>query len=481
MLWKRNSLNVINFLSQESIQPELRGDEEPTYGHVIPRADRTHYRTTSDGFVINQDTELQVTPSYNLEEEAVTYDEEGSEYVFDETTGQAVRRVKKVSFAAEDERFVIERPGEVKGLGLSRLFSFGPPKPMKSLPGKEKKADGGELMGPHPMGLDQLEVPPVVPARSSSRRSTSKEASPAAGFISPEATSPKAFIAAMTGGLLGVSRSPDPSGRRETASTSPNTMVGSVFGTLLKRGHKTSRPGSKTGSRTSSADRSSHSQDLGSEDNVMMTEGLGGEGGRTSSRGSNFDENEDARSESSLVQRLGLKKKKKPAKVQMADFDELFARGMARSAQIESENNMNPFQSTSGSAQAAVTMAAMGSGGAAGNERYDEYGTRFTPFEVYSHDEAFRRTQQEEGIGYAEKVLSYLDDQAHAPAHAAAATASIEMPEGRERGRERHRPKHSRDSSGGGRHSGALEQHGVKVSSSRYGFEQNFVKKCHSS
>jgi len=200
----------------------------------------------------------------------------------------------------------------------------------------------------------------------------------------------------------------------------------------------------------------------------VVIEGVGGESGqqRTSSRGSNFDDNEDNRSESSLVQRLGLKKKKKPAKVQMADFDELFARGMARSAQIESENNVNPFQTTSGSPSAAVTMAAMGSGGVAGNERYDEYGTRFTPFEVYSHDEAFRRTQQEEGIGYAEKVLSYLDDQAHAPAHAAAGTVSMELQEGRDRGRERHRPKHSRDSSGSGRPSGALDL-GVKAISSR--------------
>jgi hypothetical protein len=69
--------------------------------------------------------------------------------------------------------------------------------------------------------------------------------------------------------------------------------------------------------------------------------------GAASSRGSNYEDTEDARSESgSLVHRLGLTKKKnkvKPAKVQLADFDELFARGMARSAQLESEGNVNPF------------------------------------------------------------------------------------------------------------------------------------------
>ena len=346
-------------------------DDRSLYGRIAPRAERTHHRTTSDGFVINQDTELLLLASDSTiqrqqeEEEEFAYDDEGSEYVFDETTGQAVRRVKKVSFAAEDERFVIERPGEVKGLGLSKLFSFGPPKPMKSLPGREKKTDADMAFGSS-LASNQLAVPPVAPARSSpGRRSTSKEASPAV-VSSQEATSPKAFMAAMTGGLLGLSRSPDPS-RRETDASPTAGVVGSVFGSLLKRGGRTktsSKPGSKTGSRTSSADRSS--QDLGSEDNqphnnnLVVVEASGGGAGVVvgdpnhlavpnipSSRGSNYDDTEDARSDSSLVHRLGLKKKAKPPKVQMADFDELFARGMARSAQLESEHNVNPFQSAS--------------------------------------------------------------------------------------------------------------------------------------
>ena len=42
---------------------------------------------------------------------------------------------------------------------------------------------------------------------------------------------------------------------------------------------------------------------------------------------------------------MKLKKltKRKPPKVQTADFDELFARGMAKSAQLESENNKDHF------------------------------------------------------------------------------------------------------------------------------------------
>ena len=79
----------------------------------------------------------------------------------------------------------------------------------------------------------------------------------------------------------------------------------SVFGSLLRKGRKSSRSGSKSGSRTSSAERGS--QELGSEDNE--------EGSllRTSTRGSNYDD-EDARSDSSFAQRLGLKKKKKAPK-----------------------------------------------------------------------------------------------------------------------------------------------------------------------
>jgi hypothetical protein len=288
--------------------------EDDLYGRVAPRAERSHHqhhRTTSDGYVINQDTMLPSAASGSAAAAAggddtdaaaageLMYEEDdyGSEYAFDEATGQAVQiRAKKVSFAAEDERFVIERPGEVKGLGggLSKLFSFGPPKPMKSLPGssKEKKllaasADSEAAAPSSP--YHQLEVPPVVPARSSPGRgrSTSKEASPAA-VLSPEATSPKAFIAAMTGGLLGgVPKSPDPSSRNKDATsptaTTPTGVVGSVFGTLLKRGRNktassSSKPGSKTGSRTSSADRSS--QDLGSEDlhHAVIHASLGVEG-----------------------------------------------------------------------------------------------------------------------------------------------------------------------------------------------------------
>ena len=192
------------------------------------------------------------------------------------------------------------------------------------------------------------------------------------------------------------------------------------------RGRKSSKTGSKAGSRTSSADRGS--QDLGSEDNEE------GSAIRTSSRGSNCDD-DDAKSDSSFAQKMGIKKKKKPPKVNMADFDELFARGMARSAQYESENNKDPFGSPT-----AVLDETLNS--SAGNERYDEHGTRFTPFEVYSHDAAFKKSQKEGGIGYAEKVLCYLDDQAHNPK---VELNELVEPVAAERGREKRRSKGSKE------------------------------------
>jgi len=133
---------------------------------------------------------------------------------------------------------------------------------------------------------------PVVPRRSRSKEPT-----------------PIGFLSAMTGGLI-----------------EPNEN--SVFGSLLQRGRKKSRSRSRQGSRQSSGDRSS--QDLGSED----------EGSR---RSLDFcDYNSDTGSERSLVTKL-KKLTKKKSQVQAADFDALFARGMAMSENLESDNGNEYF------------------------------------------------------------------------------------------------------------------------------------------
>ena len=90
-----------------------------------------------------------------------------------------------------------------------------------------------------------------------------------------------------------------------------------------------------------------------------------------------------------------LRKKKKPKKVTNVDFDELFAKGLARSKEME----QSPY-----------------SNGEAVRNHYQQVplsptAENATTFEMFSKDEAFRKSQKSSGISYAEKVQSYLTDQ----------------------------------------------------------------------
>merc|ERR1712142_400219 len=124
-----------------------------------------------------------------------------------------------------------------------------------------------------------------------------------------KSSSMKNLLSSLTGGRMG-SKSPDPSRRNS----------GSLFGSLLRKGGK----GSRSGSRQSSVERGS--QYLGSEYE-----------GQSTSRVSDIVS--DGGSENSMVMKLKKLTKKKPPKVKTTDFDELFARGMAKSAQLDLESN----------------------------------------------------------------------------------------------------------------------------------------------
>jgi len=350
-------------------QETFKYQDEPIYATIAPKADRQtrSQPLTDDGFFINRDEELlSCDQSYEHEEDV------GSEW----------SRNKKVSFAESDERFEFERQKKDTGLrSFTKFFTLGPPKPLKSLPGKEIKQEPIEQ---EKKPLISLEVAPTAPKRAKSKDRNQN--------LSDENTSPKAFLTAMTGGLIDPSKS----------------ETGSVFGSLL-RGRKGSRSGSRHGSRQSSGERGS--QELWSDDEV-----------RPSSRGSidPYDGTSDVASDTSMVNKLKKLKKKKPRKVQPEDFDELFARGMALSAKKESESTQDPTKSrrsrkdqhkAAKSAALSITVTSPSEG----VDKVDDNGTRFTPFEVYSQDKAFQQSQKEVGIGYAEKVMSYLDDQAHAP------------------------------------------------------------------
>jgi hypothetical protein len=430
-------------------QPE----SEAIYAKIIPKSQRKMYdepqesgessNLTEEGFVINRENELGQIDHSTLDYQNCNYgqealDDEITEYDIDFITGERIRRSKKVSFAEEDERYEIERQAKVIGLpGMSKLFSFVPQKPMKPLPGKEKKSET------KPRDVNLTLSIPTTDETSPSNLTTPKTSTAA------DATSPRAFMSAMTGGLI-KSKSPIPGSEVKDSS---------VFGLIL------GKSGSRTGSRTSSLDRSSTiaQTQLGQEHQGPQERGReqlrqtipnrasSPSGSRASSRGSStgalgsffkgssksstddFDqlntekttlENDikDLDSELSFAKRIGRKVKRKPPKVQKTDFDQLFARGMAKSAEQESHGNMDLFSSMVPDE--------------AGVQTYDENGTRFTPFEVYSQKADFRKSQEAEGIGYAEKVESYLYDQAH--------TSNVEPVKSQMSQNERSRDRHKR-------------------------------------
>merc|ERR1712165_534642 len=140
----------------------------------------------------------------------------------------------------------------------------------------------------------------------------------------------------------------------------------SIFGSLLRKGRKGSRSGSQQGSRDSSGDRGSET----------------------------------------------------------ADFDELFARGLALSAQLESEQNKDPFGPKA--VDLGRQMMEVGAATAAA-------GGDTNAISVALNDGVSGVT----GVripGYQEKVNAYLDEQAQTPG------ATLNMAEEpKERGRRRHR------------------------------------------
>jgi len=334
---------------------------------------------TDDGFYINQEEELGGVDHSMIQDgefiqDAVSEYDAGSEYVFDEITGEQVRRSKKVSFAASEERWEIQRETQLSGLGrMKEMLTLSGPKAMKPLPGKEPREDSAQ------------------PESRGSRRSGSRSKEP-----SP---SPANFLHAMTGGLIG-SQSPTLS-RREGSNSS-------IFGSLLRKGRKGSRSGSQQGSRDSSGDRGSETGDF--------------EDGRGSSLRS--DLGSDAGSTGSLVMRIKDKVRRKKPKVQPADFDELFARGLALSAQLESEQNKDPFGPKA--VDLGRQMMEVGAATAAA-------GGDTNAISVALNDGVSGVT----GVriaGYQEKVNAYLDEQAQTPG------ATLNMAEEpKERGRRRHR------------------------------------------
>merc|ERR1719233_944492 len=199
------SANIDRESEFENVSLDFKENQTETKFGSVRAYDANRQNLTDDGFYINQEEELQNVDHSMIKGGEFTAESEdvGSGYV---SLGQS----KKVSFAATEERYEIERPGEVNTLG-KKLYSFSPPKPMKKLPGKETKVEDTTDSSQEHQGM---EVPILV---------TKKPQSP-----------------------MVIDKNIKEKGE-------------SMFGSLLRKGRK----GSRSGSRQSSVERSS--QDLGSE------------------------------------------------------------------------------------------------------------------------------------------------------------------------------------------------------------------------
>ena len=167
-------------------------NNEDLYSVCVPKSQRkTNF--TDDGFVINQDSELHAVDHSDIQLD----DDTNEAYLSPPRKEEILARSKKVSFAESDERYEIERDAEVKTLGM-KLFSFGPPKAMRSLSGEvidnsDYHADNGEMT---------TETENHVEKNSAAME----------------------FISVMTGGLIG-NKSPD---------TKKKEAGASVFRSLLR-------------------------------------------------------------------------------------------------------------------------------------------------------------------------------------------------------------------------------------------------------
>ena len=305
-----------SILPKESRQSKTSADipNEPIYASIEPKANGHEENLTDDGYFINKEEEL---PYYEPEEDI------GSEYS---------RVSKKVSFAQSEERFEFDVPKkETAFRSFTNFLAKELPLNFRRDPSLEEKLATIEASGD-----DKENLPPVAPRRSKSKtRSASLQASPRQPVANipvqdprsqsltraGEGKTPKAFLSAMTGGLYDSSQ-----------------------------GLKLSR----SVSRQSSGDRSSLVSWSGWDEDPSQSQGQGQE--------------PPANDVLSQLKRIKLRSSTK--QVEQADFDELFARGMAMSKTKEE----------------------------------DDEGTKKS---LILNEEM----KKDNGIGYAEKVMSYLDDQ----------------------------------------------------------------------
>ena len=205
------------------------------------------------------------------------------------------------------------------------------------------------------------------------------------------------FLNQMTGFTSGKSRSRD-SSKASSGRGDSRERSNSILDTILKRGRSASQ-GSQTSSRQESMERG------GSE--------TGGNCPAVAShKTAEFGESEENFNigtasdpgKSTFFSRIGKKKK---LEIKPTDFDDLFARGHALSAQLEETQQPNGvnYSTSKNEPQQTTVFGTQSSSSSHGPSQPP------TPFAMFSQEEAFKQSQQEAGLSYEEKVQSYLDDQ----------------------------------------------------------------------
>ncbi len=339
-----------------------------------------------------------------------------------------LRRLKKVSFASKEQKAILRPDPEVIVLPGTNLYTYSPSATREQPP--EASSMDSRRRPFVPVGADTTQLgavrdeevtersasPPFKPFVPQNKSLLVKQppqllsvaSMPAFGsqHHQQQDTSPKAFLNEMTGGFLERSMEALAEQQQQLQDQTGQQVSGVALGTLLLKNL------AKPSSRTSSLDRVGRGRRQGRFGGMVRSESsdgavtlprqsrshktsaggksvewsIGGGGESFVSAKSSLDDQSDTGSSLSKFDFLSLKKKKqKHSKVEETNFDELFERGMKRES------------------QAAVAKAAA----LAGNVM----ATGMRNVDLLSKEEVFKMNGKDAGIGYKEKVQSFLFHQ----------------------------------------------------------------------
>ena len=306
--------------------------------------------------------------------------------------GDKVMRSKKVSFAAENEQFNLKPEPDVKTIPGTGMYCFAPSSTHEQ---SNDIVDGNKVSK---LQSKTKVAPKNKDLSSNEHPDTSDLVVPDEPTPIVQSTSPKAFLRQMVSFDTNKTLSRD-SSKEDSRRGDSRERSNSILDTFLRRGNSQS---SQASSRQESMERG------GSESNGPHADGdKRAEFVAKGSEERNISGTASDPGRSKFFNRIGKKNK---LKIKPTDFDDLFARGHALSAQQEdgqpSNQTKNGFDPTVGTA---VPQQSSGFGTQPQTPHSPTQPP--TPFAMFSQEKVFKQSQKEAGLSYEEKVMSYLDDQ----------------------------------------------------------------------